>query len=59
MKARGITGYVLASYLSNADPDASTADDSNNSSEPTPDSTITKYTTADLKLRKGLLSQQV
>ncbi|MED4941242.1 SH3 domain-containing protein [Heyndrickxia coagulans] len=52
-KARGITGYVLASYLSNADPDASTADDSNNSSEPTPDSTITKYTTADLNLRKG------
>ncbi|KYC62697.1 SH3 domain-containing protein [Heyndrickxia coagulans] len=53
VKARGITGYVLASYLSNADPDASTADDSNNSSEPTPDSTITKYTTADLNLRKG------
>ncbi|MDL4844107.1 SH3 domain-containing protein [Weizmannia coagulans] len=53
VKARGITGYVLASYLSNADPDASTADDSNNSSEPTPDSTVTKYTTADLNLRKG------
>ncbi|MGG3080960.1 SH3 domain-containing protein, partial [Heyndrickxia faecalis] len=53
VKARGITGYVLASYLSSSDPDASTADDGNNSSEPTPDSTVTKYTTADLNLRKG------
>nr|WP_302473130.1 SH3 domain-containing protein [Heyndrickxia coagulans] len=33
VKARGITGYVLASYLSSSDPDASTADDSNNSSD--------------------------
>ncbi|WP_179234182.1 SH3 domain-containing protein [Heyndrickxia coagulans] len=53
VKAKGITGYVLASYLSDSDPDASTADDGNNSSEPTPDSTVTKYTTADLNLRKG------
>ena len=53
VKAKGITGYVLASYLSDSDPDASTEDNSNNSSNPTPDSTVTKYTTADLNLRKG------
>ncbi|WP_350346190.1 SH3 domain-containing protein [Heyndrickxia faecalis] len=57
VKAGSKTGYVLASYLASADPDASTEKEStsnnHNSSDKTPVSTVTKYTTANLNLRKG------
>uniref|UniRef100_UPI00035E1BB7 SH3 domain-containing protein n=1 Tax=Heyndrickxia acidiproducens TaxID=1121084 RepID=UPI00035E1BB7 len=57
VKAGSQTGYVLASYLASSNPDANTeketASNSNNSSDQTPVSTVTKYTTADVNLRKG------